>query len=210
MEWKVKDFVKKNAFVFLVNFTKDNFALEKEDEAIWDERINSSLSVNDYLISTCSFQEEKINQAFSVVRLQKTLKDVSVSLLTSLEQKKLKLMIGFLKGKRHFVLEHFFDDMIYQEKEIFKRMFRMLVSKKNFTFVFLENDLTTVCESAKGFYLCKGKTYQWITDFYDSSIYQFVPMPETVKLIKYFESCGHKVDHEITFSETLKAIYRGV
>ena len=28
--------------------------------------------------------------------------------------------------------------------------------------------------------------------------------------MKFFESKGHVIDHDVTFNETLKAIYRGV
>ena len=35
-------------------------------------------------------------------------------------------------------------------------------------------------------------------------------MPCSVELVKYLESKGHDVDHDFTFLETLKAIYRGV
>ena len=52
--------------------------------------------------------------------------------------------------------------------------------------------------------------YKIINNFYNDELYKYVKMPKTVSLIKYLESNGHKIDHEVTFNETLKAIYRGV
>ena len=63
----------------------------------------------------------------------------------------------------------------------------------------------------KKFYLLTSKeNFKLITDFYQEEIYQYVDKPFTVELVKYFESMGHQVDHDITFNETLKSIYRGV
>ena len=56
----------------------------------------------------------------------------------------------------------------------------------------------------------KNGKYKLITDFYDDEIYQYVEMPYTVELVKFFETKGHVIDHDVTFNETLKAIYRGV
>ena len=77
--------------------------------------------------------------------------------------------------------------------------------------ILLEDDMNVICEMVKQFYYMEDKSHcKLVTDFYDEEIYSHVSMPDTVELVKYFESCGHQVDHEITFNETLKAIYRGV
>ena len=83
--------------------------------------------------------------------------------------------------------------------------------KKGISIILIENDMNFVCETVSKFYLfTKNGKYKLITDFYDDEIYQYVEMPYTVELVKFFESKGHVIDHDVTFNETLKAIYRGV
>ena len=99
----------------------------------------------------------------------------------------------------------------YGEKEYFKRFFRNLQNKQGIAIILIEDDMNFICETVKQFYLFTSKEkYKLITDFYEDEIYQYVAIPYTVELVKYFEEMGHIVDHDITFNETLKAIYRGV
>ncbi|MBR1817348.1 MAG: hypothetical protein IJ772_00710, partial [Bacilli bacterium] len=97
------------------------------------------------------------------------------------------------------------------EVQYFKRLFRNLLYKKGVFIVLIENDMNFICETVKKMYLfTKSGKFQLIDDFYDDKIYEYVEMPYTVELVKYLESKGHHIDHDVTFLETLKSIYRGV
>ena len=101
--------------------------------------------------------------------------------------------------------------MISEEKDYFRRLLRNLIYKQKIKIILIENDMNFICETVKEFYLfTKNEKCKLITDFYNEEIYKYVPMPYTVEIIKYLEECGYEIDHEITFNETLKAIYRGV
>ena len=211
MAWKISDFCKENEFVFLVHCL-DVKKIKKNDQCafILHEKWNEDCLCLSFLIEQTHVSKEKILKAFRLFKLKSSLLDVSICSLTFSESMKMQFMISILQGYSIFIFQHFFEDLIDSERNYFKRLFRNLMAKQNFSFLFLEDDLNFVCETVKGFYLCYDNHYEWITDFYDDKIYQYVEMPHSVELIKYLESCSHAIDHEITFAETLKAIYRGV
>ena len=131
--------------------------------------------------------------------------------LTALESKKLQLALALLHPKKILVLEYFFEDLIYSEREYFKRLFRNLLYKRGISVLFIEKDMNFVCETVKKFYLFfDDGRYRCVEDFYDDEIYEYVEMPYSVELVKYLESKGHMIDHDYTFLETLKALYRGL
>ncbi len=157
-----------------------------------------------YLNKNNEFSDLKIKQVLEMVKLGR-------NCYTKLEKQKLKLAYILLHLPKVIVLEYFFSDLIFSEKEYFKRLFRNLIYKKNISIILIENDMNFIVETVKKIYLFndKGKS-SCLDDFYDDSIYKYVEMPYTVELIKYLESKGHSIDHDYTFLETLKAIYRGV
>ena len=157
------------------------------------------------------------NHTISDLKIEQVLKMVhfnsqgSISTMSLLEMQKLQLAKILLHLPKMIVLEYFFVDMIDCEVQYFKRLFRNLLYKKGVFIVLIENDMNFICETVKKMYLfTKSGKFQLIDDFYDDKIYEYVEMPYTVELVKYLESKGHHIDHDVTFLETLKAIYRGV
>ena len=193
--------------------------IKKDDEEgyfegidVYQSYFNDNLvSVLDYLKSKVKASDTKIMQALQLVKLKSSLHTVFLNQLTHSELKKMQLALVLLLSSKVIICEYFFEDLIYSEKEYFKRFFRNLMYKKGISIIFIENDMNFVCETVSKFYLfTKNGKYKLITDFYDDEIYQYVEMPYTVELVKFFESKGHVIDHDVTFNETLKAIYRGV
>ncbi len=213
MAIKMSQFLNPNHFSILVNFPSKIRGVTSDVHSgyVLECKMKEKICVYDYLKRETDCLDEKICMALQLVKLKASLFTVSMDCLTKLEVKKVLLAKVLLLQSEVIVCEYFFEELIYSEKEYFKRFFRNLMYKQGKSFILIENDMNFVCETVKQFYLftVKGK-YKLITDFYDDEIYKYVSMPFTVELIKYFESCGHKVDHEITFDETLKAIYRGV
>lgn len=213
MAIKLSDYINSNGFSILVNFpTKlDNYTTTASVGYVLNRFFKKKCSVMEFLQESGNFSEKKCEQALQLVKLKTSLYTVSMSSLTRVETKKVMLSLALLWQSEVLVCEYFFEELTYGEREYFKRFFRNLMYKKDIKIILIENDMNFVCETVKGFYLFtkKGKA-KYITDFFDEEIYKYVEMPFTVELLKYFESCGHKVDHEITFNETLKAIYRGV
>jgi len=174
-------------------------------------KLHNEETIMEYLSSKTLANEERILKALPLVKLKSSLSFVSVKDLTCSEMKRLQLAEVLLLQSKVIVLEYFFEDLIFSEKEYFKRFFRNLMNKQGISIILIEKDMNFVCETVKHFYLFTSKEkFKLITDFYDDEIYEYVSMPFTVELVKYFESCGHNVDHDITFNETLKSIYRGV
>lgn len=213
MAIELNNFVNPNGFSVLVNFPKKLKELPKMEGVsfICNEFLFLEKSVFSYLKELTKQSDERILKSLQLVKLKSSLAHVSLNQLTLSEIKRVQLSLSLLNQSKMLVLEHFFEGLIFSEREYFKRFFRNLIHKQGIFVLLLENDMNFVCETVKQFYLFTTKEkYKLCTDFYDEDIYKYVEMPFTVELIKYFLSHHHEVDHEITFNETLKAIYRGV
>lgn len=212
MAIKMSDFVRTDSLSVLVNFPTKIHGVKNSacSGYVLDKKMKENISVLDFLKRETNQDEKKVEQALQLVKLKGSLNYVYLSKLTNTELKKVQLAIVLLLSSKVIICEHFFKDLIYDEREYFKRFFRNLLYKKKIAVILIENDMNFICETVKSFFLFyKNEKYRLIDDFYDDDIYNYVEMPNTVSLIKYFESKGHSIDHEITFNETLKAIYRG-
>ena len=212
MAIKMSEFVLEDTFSILVNFPSKIKGVHNDSSSgyVLDRKFTDKISVLDYLKSKVKASDTKIMQALQLVKLKSSLHTVFLNQLTHSELKKMQLALVLLLSSKVIICEYFFEDLIYSEKEYFKRFFRNLMYKKGISIILIENDMNFVCETVSKFYLfTKNGKYKLITDFYDDEIYQYVEMPYTVEL-KFFESKGHVIDHDVTFNETLKAIYRGV
>ncbi len=213
MAIKMSEFVLEDTFSILVNFPSKIKGVHNDSSSgyVLDRKFTDKISVLDYLKSKVKASDTKIMQALQLVKLKSSLHTVFLNQLTHSELKKMQLALVLLLSSKVIICEYFFEDLIYSEKEYFKRFFRNLMYKKGISIILIENDMNFVCETVSKFYLfTKNGKYKLITDFYDDEIYQYVEMPYTVELVKFFESKGHVIDHDVTFNETLKAIYRGV
>ena len=213
MEIKMSQFVLKDRFSILVHFpVKIQNVITNEDSGyVLHQKIEKKISVISYLERETNKSKEKILQSLKLVKFSLDRQGALMNHLTLQETKKVQLAKVLLWQSRVLICEFFFQDLLDAEKEYFKRLMRNLMYKKNIQVILIENDMNFVCETVKGFYLfTKNGKYKYIEDFYSDEIYKYVAMPFTVELIKYLAKKGHKVDHEITFNETLKAIYRGV
>lgn len=213
MAIKLSTFVNPNNFSILVNFPGKlgNVKNTKNVGYVLDIELKSKDTVMEYLFFETKQSSEKIIQALQLVKLKSSLNNVSLCFLTNQEIKKVELAKVLLLQSKVIICEHFFKDLTFGEKEYFKRLFRNLMYKKNKSVILIENDMNFVVETVKSCYLFTndGK-YKYIDDFYEEKIYDYVSMPYTVELVKFLEKKGHQIDHDITFNETLKAIYRGV
>ena len=208
---EIKKLIVKDSFSVVVNGTKYIKPNDKNPEVgyVWGE-FDTKETLYDFLKET-DVNDEKIFQVIQMVKLKSNLLPVSLSYLTKVEKKRADLARCLLLRKSVLVFHHFFEGNIYSEREYFKRLLRNFIHKHQIAIILLEDDMNVICEMVKQFYYMEDKSHcKLVTDFYDEEIYSHVSMPDTVELVKYFESCGHQVDHEITFNETLKAIYRGV
>lgn len=212
MAIKMSDFIRDDSLSILVNFPTKIKGVKNDISSgyVLDRKFKENIIVLDYLKRETLQSEERINQALQIVKLKSNLIYTLLSKLTKMEMKKVQLAEVLLMSSKVIICEHFFEELIYSEREYFKRFFRNLLFKKKKGIILIENDLNFVCETVKSFYLfTKNGKYKLIDNLYDEEIYKLIEMPFTVELIKFFESKGHQIDHEITFNETLKAIYRG-
>lgn len=212
MAIKMSDFIRDDSLSILVNFPTKIKGVKNDISSgyVLDRKFKENIIVLDYLKRETLQTEERINQALQIVKLKSNLNYTLLSKLTKMEMKKVQLAEVLLLSSKVIICEHFFEELIYSEREYFKRFFRNLLFKKKKGIILIENDLNFVCETVKSFYLfTKNEKYKLIDNLYDEEIYKHIEMPFTVELIKFFESKGHQIDHEITFNETLKAIYRG-
>ena len=195
MGWKIDNFINHNKIVFISNVNIKN--------------ITGSYSfINDIRKYDFTKFGNKTIEVFKLVKLDENI--LLHKHYTDSEKKKLNLAYYLLKRSKVLVFDHFFNKMNKNEVKYFIRFFRELIYRKRVSIVCLEDDLNIICEYAKSFYLFYDNKYHLIDNFYDDNIYKYVKMPYTIKCIKYFESKGHVVDHEFTFDEVLKAIYRSV
>ena len=195
MAIQMSDFINKDGFSVLVNFPTKIHGVTSDATSgyVLGRKFHSTTSVLNYLKDKTQANEEKIIQS-----------------LTLQESKKVSLALVLLLQSKVIVCEYFFEELIYSEQEYFKRFFRNLMYKHHISIILLENNMNFVCETVKAFYLfTKNGKYKYIDDFYQDEIYKYVAMPFSVELVKYLEKKGHKIDHDVTFNETLKSIYRG-
>ena len=186
----------------IINPPKNLF---KNYNLINDKPFKDEITVLDFL----SFSP-KYPKALKMLLLNENILNTPLCYLSKLERIKVRLSFYLLKNDHNLIFQEIFSKMIYSEQQYFKRLLRNLANKQHMGIILIENDMDFLCEFVKEVTIYDGKKYQIINDFYDEKLYKYVKMPKTVELIKYLESCGHKIDHEITFNETLKAIYRGV
>ena len=196
MEVDIKYFNFANNMVFVANSSSNNI------------KGNYSL-VNVYKkYSFDGFSSKKIYELFRFLSLDESI--LNHKSYTLSEKKRLNLAYFLLTKKKVLVLDHFFLNMNQNEIKKYMRIFRELIYRAKIKFLFLEDDMNIIAEYSKSFYLFYDKQFHLIYDYYDDRIYKYVEMPYTVSCIKYFNKMGHDVDREITFDETLKAIYRSV
>ena len=194
--------IEKGKIKVLVNPPKNLF---KNENIISDKVFKDEISVRDFLDFS-----NKYHKALKMVLLDDEILDVKLCYLSRRDRIKVRLAFYLLKGYKELIIKDMFTKLIYSEQQYFKRLLRNLVNKQDMGIILIESDMDFLCEFVKEVIIYDGKNYKVIDDFYDDELYKYVMMPKSVELIKYLESCGHKIDHEITFNETLKAIYRGV
>lgn len=213
MAIKMSQFLNPNGFSVIVHFPTKLKMIDPSISSgyVVDSFYKSKSRVLSYLKKKTNFSEDRILKSLKMVQFHSSKIHNQLCVLTKVEAKKVQLAHLLLQGSKVIICEHFFEGLIYAEREYFKRLFRNLMFKQDKSIILLENDMNFVCETVKQFYLFTEKeNYKLISDFYDEEIYQYVLMSHTISLVKYLESCGHSIDHDITFLETLKGIYRGV
>ena len=194
--------IEKGKIKVIVNPPKNLF---KNENIISDKVFEDEISVLDFL----SFST-KYPKALKMVLLDEKILNVKLCYLSRIERIKVRLAFYLLKNNKTLIIKEMFSKLIYSEQQYFKRLLRNLVNKQKIGIVLIESNMDFLCEFVKEVTIYDGKNYKVINNFYDDELYKYVKMPKTVELIKYLESCGYKIDREVTFNETLKAIYRGV
>lgn len=194
--------IEKGKIKVIVNPPKNLF---KNENIISDKVFEDEISVSDFL----SFST-KYPKALKMVLLDEKILNVKLCYLSRIERIKVRLAFYLLKNNKTLIIKEMFSKLIYSEQQYFKRLLRNLVNKQKIGIVLIESNMDFLCEFVKEVTIYDGKNYKVINNFYDDELYKYVKMPKTVELIKYLESCGYKIDREVTFNETLKAIYRGV
>ena len=187
----------------IINPPKNLF---KNYSIIDDKIFKDEISVLDFL----SFSPKYL-KAMKLVHLDNEILDTPLNKLCSIERIKLRFCISLLKRNKEIIITKLFSKLIYSEQQYFKRLLRNLVNKQKIKIILIEDDMDFIVDFVKEVIVyIDNEHYKIFNDFYDDELYKYVRMPKTVSLIKYLESKGHKIDHEVTFNETLKAIYRGV
>lgn len=200
----ISDFIKAGSYSAFVHFPLSFFA---GDNIGIVKVISSSKTVWDYLVSFGS--EKKILKVLKMVCFPLSLVNLSINSLAEVENMKIVLASFLLSSKPVLVFDNFFSCLIRKEQTYFMRLVRFLVNKKNLCVMLLERDTDFLVEYVKSVYLYLGKSKWEEVSFYDKRLYRYVLEPKTVSLINFLERNGYVLDHELTFNETLKAIYRG-
>ena len=187
----------------IINPPKNLF---KDYNIVNDKVFKDEISVLDFL----SFSNKYL-KALKLVHLDEEILNIPLNKLSSLEILKVRLAFYLLKESKELIIDKLFSKLIYGEQQYFKRLLRNLVNKQKIKIILIEDDMDFIVEFVREVILyIDNEHYKTISNFYDEELYKYVKMPKTVNLIKYLESRNHKIDHEVTFNETLKAIYRGV
>ena len=187
----------------IINPPKNLF---KDYNIVNDKVFKDEISVLDFL----SFSNKYL-KALKLVHLDEEILNTPLNKLSSLEILKVRLAFYLLKESKELIIDKLFSKLIYGEQQYFKRLLRNLVNKQKIKIILIEDDMDFIVEFVREVILyIDNEHYKTISNFYDEELYKYVKMPKTVSLIKYLESNNHKIDHEVTFNETLKAIYRGI
>ncbi len=211
MALKMSKLLKKNKISVVVNFPGDLSNMKNSETSgyILKKNNNNDFNCLEYF-KTLDVSLAKIKKVLKLVQLDEKILEEKVEFLTTVEWQKMQLCYLLLLKTQIIIIDRFFESLIYSEQQYFWRLLRNLVEKQDKSIIVLEDDMNFVSEITKDFILfTEGENFRFVDNFYDDSLYKYVKMPWTVELVKYLEKCGHQIDHEITFSETLKAVYRG-
>ena len=117
----------RDKLTMIVNFpVKLNGRNSKITSYVLDKKINVNEDVFEFLGE--EYSDKKKIKALNLVKLKSSLFNIKVSSLTKLEMKKVCLAKAFLSNSKVIILEYFFEEQIYSEREYFKRLFNNLIN----------------------------------------------------------------------------------
>ena len=212
MEVKLKDFIEPGKIVALVNF-RGSFQKLKNNHKISyivDDLFLQNISVYKYLEKRLGqFSKEKFEDACRMALLDSSILEQNVSKLSYTESKKLRFVEALLLNSETFFFVHFENGNLFKNRSYYQKLFLKLI-KYGKCIILVTDDLSFLMGLVSSFYLFDDTGCRIVSDFYEDTIYKFVPMPFVISYVKYLEQQGLKIEHYLEPKEFLKAIYRRV
>lgn len=212
MEIKLKDFIKHNEIVGFVNFSGSFHKLKNNSKIsyVLDSKYHQNLLVRTYLEKNFeNFSFSKFQDACRMVLLDGQILNTNMKNLSYTESKRLRFVEALLNRSETIVFDSFEKGFYGRDRSYYQKLLVKL-TKYGKNIIYVTNDISFLFGIVKKFILFTEDSFEWIDDFYDSKIYQYVEKPSIVAYIQYLEQKKISMDHYLETKEILKAIYRSV
>lgn len=212
MEIKLKDFIKKGEIIAFVHFSGSfrKFKNNKNISYVLDESMHQNMLVENYFKKLClNYESSRFLNACKMVLLESDILKKNIKNLSRTEIKKLRFVEALLNQSETIVFENFFSGFYGKDINYFRKLL-IKMTKYGKCIIFVTNNVEDLFGLVKRFILFQENNYEWILDFYDAKIYQYVSMPKIISYVNFLNENGKNMEHYIETKEVLKAIYRSV
>ncbi len=154
-----------------------------------------------------------IVDSLKLVGLDESYLERDVNTLSTSERKKVVLASVLSYNPGVIVLDHFFDGLIFRDKEYFKKLFLKLKSKYKKIIILLNRTIEDTFQLVDKIYVINkgeliftgGKEL-----YYNPKIYKYIEKPKIVEFTQYAQETGHDILEYTDIKELLKELYRNV
>ncbi len=210
MEIKLKDFIKPQEIVALVNFSGSfhKFKNNSKIAYITDSLYFQNMLVENYFKKLISnFSISKFQDACKMVLLDIRILKANLKNLSRTEAKRLRFVEALLLNSETLVFASF-EKGFYGKDQAYYQKLLLKLTKYGKNILYVTNDIAFLFGMVKKFVLFTDNSYEWITSYYHPKIYQSLEMPKLVSYVKYLQSQNIPIENYIEMKEILKALYR--
>jgi len=212
MEIKLKDFVKPDKIVAFVNFSGSfqKFKNNSKVSYVLDIPYKQNMIARKYLEKTFSnLSQDKLEKACRMALLDLSILDCNLNKLSRTEAKRLRFVEALLYNSETLIFVNFEDGFYGKKRGYYQKLFLKL-TKYHKAILVVTKDVSFLFGMVSEFILFTDHSYEWMRDFYDQKIYQYVEEPPIISYVNYLNRKGIRMEHYVEPKEVLKAIYRSV
>lgn len=171
-----------------------------------------SLTIRNYM-KNCKDIEKRIIDSLKLVGLDSSYIDANPNDLSFIEQKKVIFANTISYNPNVLIIDGYDNGMNYKEKDILKKMLRLLKVRYNKTIIIISNNIEFIMDLVDNYIvinngLCVLNGNK--NEFYNDELYKYVEMPKIIEFIKYVRDMGHCIEEYVDIKELIKGIYRDV
>lgn len=158
-------------------------------------------------------KEDRTIDSLKIAGLDESYLNKNPNKLSSSLQNRIVLACMISYNPETLIFVNFEMNFTYKEKEMFKRLLRLMKNKYNKTIIIISKkvefflglvDKYLVINNGKN--VLEGDK----NDFYNDELYKYCEMPKIIDFVKTIQKENHKIENYIDTKELIKGIYRDV